>query len=68
MPHGEALTVQQTALRLGVTLKYVRDLLYERKLPGAQKKGRVWQIPVSALERWKQTREGCTNGTAGVLR
>jgi len=39
MSEAKPLTVQQTAERLGVTLKYVRDLLYESKLPGA-KKGR----------------------------
>jgi excisionase family DNA binding protein len=44
------LTVQQTALRLKVTLKYVRDLLHERKLLGAYKKDRVWKIPASAVE------------------
>jgi excisionase family DNA binding protein len=50
MQKAKELTVQQTALRLGVTLKYVRDLLYEQKLLGAYKKGRVWVIPVSAIE------------------
>jgi excisionase family DNA binding protein len=50
MQKAKELTVQQTALRLGVTLKYVRDLLYEQKLPGAYKKGRVWVIPASIVE------------------
>lgn len=50
-------TVQQTALRLGVTLKYVRDLLYERRLRGAVKKGRVWRIPAVAVEEWLKARE-----------
>lgn len=50
MSQARDLTVQQTALRLGVTLKYVRDLLYEQKLPGARKTGRVWRIPASAVE------------------
>jgi len=47
---AKELTVQQTAQRLGVTLKYVRDLLYEGKLPGAKKVGRQWLIPSSAVE------------------
>jgi excisionase family DNA binding protein len=50
MGQSKQLTVQQTALRLGVTLKYVRDLLYESKLPGAKKVGRQWLIPAAAIE------------------
>jgi excisionase family DNA binding protein len=46
----KALTVQQAAMKLGVSLKYVRDLLYEQKLPGARKRGRVWEIPATAVE------------------
>jgi len=55
MKRTEEFTVQQTALRLGVTLKYVRDLLYGGKLPGAYKKGRVWSIPASAVGEWRQS-------------
>ena len=62
------LTVQQTALRLGVTLKYVRDLLYEGKLRGAYKNSRVWCIPASAIEQWKHTRKGHSDATASVQR
>lgn len=62
------LTVQQTALRLKVTLKYIRDLLYEAKLPGAYKDGRIWRIPASAVEQWQQARQGGSGGTAGLQR
>jgi excisionase family DNA binding protein len=41
MKQASELTVQQAARRLGVTLKYVRDLLYEQRLPGAYKRERV---------------------------
>jgi excisionase family DNA binding protein len=58
MQKTKELTVQQTALRLGVTLKYVRDLLYEQKLPGAYKKGRVWVIPASTIEARQKTAQG----------
>jgi excisionase family DNA binding protein len=58
MKQVKELTVQQTALRLGVTLKYVRDLLYEQKLPGAYKKGRVWVIPASAIEKRQKKAQG----------
>jgi excisionase family DNA binding protein len=50
MKQIKELTVQQAAMRLGVTLKYVRDLLHEQKLLGAYKKDRVWKIPASAVE------------------
>lgn len=43
------LSVREVARRLGCTLKYVYDLLYAGKLVGAQKCGKVWQIPNSAL-------------------
>ena len=56
MKRIEEFTVQQTAQHLGVTMKYVRDLLYEGKLPGAHKAGRVWRIPASAIQEWRQSR------------
>ena len=57
MKQAKELTVQQTALRLRVTLKYARDLLYEERLPGAYKKGRVWRILVAAIEQHLKERE-----------
>lgn len=57
MKQTKDLTVQQTALQLGVTLKYVRDLLYEQRLAGAYKKGRVWRIPAASVEKWLKVRE-----------
>jgi len=65
---AKELTVQQAALSLGVTLKYVRDLLYERKLTGARKQGRVWRIPASAVEQWEHARQGQTNGAVDLQR
>jgi excisionase family DNA binding protein len=66
MKQANDLTVQQAALSLGVTLKYVRDLLYERKLRGAYKKGRVWRIPATAVDQWGQAREGRGDATTNV--
>lgn len=57
MRQTKALTVQQAAIELGVSLKYVRDLLYEQKLPGARKKGRVWEIPFAAVEARLKARQ-----------
>ena len=65
MKQSKELTVQQAALQLGVTLKYVRDLLYEQKLVGAHKEGRVWRIPAKAVEQWKQTRQAQSDACAG---
>lgn len=52
-----SVTVRQAARQLGYTMKYVRDLLYEEKLPGAYMKGRVWRIPASAIEKRLRERE-----------
>ena len=52
----QVLTVREAALRLGVTMKYVRDLLYEQRLPRAHKCGRVWRIPAAELKQWGQER------------
>jgi len=57
MKQASELTVQQAARRLGVTLKYVRDLLYEQRLPGAYKRERVWRIPLAAVEAQMRIRE-----------
>jgi len=46
----EKLSVREAALRLGTTQKYVRDLLYENRFAGAEKMGRRWLIPASAVE------------------
>lgn len=49
--------VRETARKLDFTLKYVYDLVYSGKLP-AEKTGRTWRIPVSAVEaRLKQRGE-----------
>jgi len=48
---GRFLSVRQAARQLGYTQKYIRDLLYEQRLPGAFKKGRIWWIPIQAVER-----------------
>ena len=50
MDISETLTVREAALRLGCTTKYVYDLLYSSRLPGAHKKVKAWRIPRAALE------------------
>lgn len=58
MKRANDMTVQQAAFRLGVTLKYIRDLLYEGKLSGATKSGRKWAIPAAAVDARLKQREG----------
>lgn len=57
MTNAKMLTVRQTALSLGHTQKYIRDLLYEGKLAGAKKVGRQWFIPAATVERRLRERE-----------
>jgi excisionase family DNA binding protein len=46
--------IAEAARKLNVTLKYVYDLVYSGRLQ-AEKTGRVWRIPASAIEaRLKQ--------------
>lgn len=53
----KTLSVRQAALRMGNTRKYISDLLYEEKLPGAQKQNGRWQIPLTVIEQRLKERE-----------
>jgi excisionase family DNA binding protein len=54
MKQPKNIGVREAAQRLGVSLKYIYDLLYAERLPG-QKVGRIWLIPVESIEaRLKQ--------------
>ena len=46
---SEAISVKETARRLGVSIRFVRDLVWAGQLPG-EKVNKVWRIPVSAVE------------------
>lgn len=52
------VSVREAAMRMKLTQKYVRDLLYEERLPGAKKQDGVWQIPIGAIERHLKARGG----------
>ena len=56
----ETIGVRETAGRLGCTLKYVYDLLYEGKLRSA-KTGRRWRISSAAVDAWKSGVEAKSN-------
>jgi excisionase family DNA binding protein len=62
---GRFLTVREAARQLGYTQKYVRDLLYEQRFPGAYKERtgrRIWRVPVIAVESHLRIREAQSNG------
>ena len=56
----ETISVREAATRLGCTLKYVYDLLYEGKLR-SEKAGRRWRISVSAVDAWQNGMEVKSN-------
>lgn len=51
------LSVRQTAGHMKCSSKYVRDLLYDDKLPGARRVNGQWRIPLSAIEARLKMRE-----------
>jgi excisionase family DNA binding protein len=46
----QTMSTRETAAALGVSIRHVLTLLYEKKLP-AKKVGMVWRIPASAVEQ-----------------
>ena len=52
-----SFNVYQAARELGVTSQWIRTLLAEQRLPGAEKVDGQWRIPASAVEEAKQRRE-----------
>jgi excisionase family DNA binding protein len=50
MTLAKTMSVRQAALTLQCSQKWVRDLLYEGKLAGSRKCGRVWLISADAIE------------------
>ena len=61
VPDTKTLSVREAALKLRNTQKFVRDLLYERKLPGAKKSNGHWVIPASAIEARLRARQNTQN-------
>lgn len=58
----ERVTAQETAEKWGVSLRYVQALCQKGKIPGAERKGRDWMIPMDAARpmdgRTKAARQG----------
>jgi excisionase family DNA binding protein len=56
MKRAETMGVREAAKQLGVSIKFVYDLVWAGKLP-AEKPGKTWRIPLGAVEaRLKQQR------------
>jgi excisionase family DNA binding protein len=49
MKHTETVSVREAAKRLGVSIKFVYDLVWAGKLP-AEKSGKKWRIAVGAVD------------------
>ena len=45
----EAVSIRDAARRLGVSIRFVYDLVWSGKLP-AQKVDKMWRIPASAID------------------
>ncbi len=58
----ERVTAQEIAEKWGVSLRYVQALCQKGKIPGAERKGRDWMIPMDAARpmdgRTKAARQG----------
>ncbi len=52
----KTLTVREAALEMGYTMKYVYDLIYMERLPGARKVGTSWRIPARAIQAQLEAR------------
>jgi hypothetical protein len=50
-------TVRETVLQTQYTAKYIRDLLYADRIPGARKVGREWRIPAGAIEELRKRKQ-----------
>jgi hypothetical protein len=50
-------TVREAVLQTQYTAKYIRDLLYADRIPGAHKVGREWRIPANAIEQLRKRKQ-----------
>jgi hypothetical protein len=50
--------VRAAVLVTGFCAKYLRDLIYAERIPGAVKVGGKWQIPAAAVMQLKARKQG----------
>jgi excisionase family DNA binding protein len=50
------VTVREVAVKLGVTLTYVYNLVRAERLPGAFKEDGEWKVPLTAVKEYETKR------------
>lgn len=64
----QLIDIHETALRLGVSERYIRRLVSERRIPHL-KLGRLLRFDAEVIDAWLQTCEvGVTGDQAGAAR
>jgi excisionase family DNA binding protein len=63
--NSPVLTVYEAARELGCTSQWIRVLLAEQRLAGAQKVDGQWRIPAAALEDLKQRNQSALTEAHG---
>jgi hypothetical protein len=49
--------VREAVLQTQYTAKYIRDLLYADRIPGAHKVGGQWRIPADAVDDLRKRKQ-----------
>jgi excisionase family DNA binding protein len=62
-PQSEILSTAEAATELGITVRRIQALLKAGRFVGAQKFGRDWMIPRSAMEAVKTRKPGRPKGS-----
>jgi excisionase family DNA binding protein len=57
---SNTISPKEMARARGCTLKYIYDLLAAERIPGAEKRGKVWRIPASSLARMAGQRDSAS--------
>jgi hypothetical protein len=50
--------VRAAVLETGFSAKYIRDLLYAERIPGARKVRGKWELPAAAVEKLRKRKQG----------
>jgi|GEM_PF-3274905 hypothetical protein len=49
--------VRSTVVETGYCVKYIRELLYAERIPGARKVRGKWEIPAASVEELKKRKQ-----------
>lgn len=61
------LAVREVAVRLGVTLTHVYNMVRAQRLPGSFKADGEWRVPLTALDAYLKRREGRTSSNRAQI-